>query len=384
MVIVTSPPTSPPTSQPTSLPTSTLEPATNSSTALFLRALRGENTPRAPIWVMRQAGRYLPEYMALKAKSNFLEMVRTPELACEITLQPVRRFPLDAAIIFSDIMTPLPAMGVQVEFNPGPQLEPLRTKTAIDALRIPDQAEIAPFLETAIRLARHELQSNSLESNSPESNSLRPSGTPLIGFAGAPLTMAAYLIQGSGSKEFEDFRAFLRLEPALAHALLEKLTEVSIRYLKAQIAAGAQAIQLFDSWAGLHDETTYREFALPYNARVLSALEGLAPRIFLAVGAGHLYPVIRELPCEAVSVDWRTPLSRVRPLIPGKTLQGNLDPAALLGTPETLERDALRVLESGLGGAHVFNLGHGIFRQTNPDMLARLIEIVHAFERNRP
>jgi uroporphyrinogen decarboxylase len=348
---------------------SILEPVISLSTALFLRALRGENTPRAPIWVMRQAGRYLPEYMAVKAKSNFLEMVRTPELACEITLQPVRRFPLDAAIVFSDIMTPLPAMGVQVEFNPGPQLEPLRTKAAIDALRIPDQTEIAPFLETAIQLARRELQ---------------PTGTPLIGFAGAPLTLAAYLIQGSGSKEFEDFRAFLRLEPALAHALLEKLTEVSIRYLKAQIAAGAQAIQLFDSWAGLHDEHTYREFALPYNARVLSALENSVPRIFLAVGAGHLYHVIQELPCEAVSVDWRTPLERVRKIIPGKTLQGNLDPAALLGTPETLERDALRVLKSGLGGAHVFNLGHGIFRQTNPDMLARLIDIVHGFDRTQP
>jgi uroporphyrinogen decarboxylase len=347
---------------------SVLEPVTSSSTALFLRALRGENTPRAPIWVMRQAGRYLPEYMAVKAKSNFLEMVRTPELACEITLQPVRRFPLDAAIVFSDIMTPLPAMGVQVEFNPGPQLEPLRSKAAIDALRIPDQAEIAPFLETAIQLARRELQ---------------PTGTPLIGFAGAPLTLAAYLIQGSGSKEFEDFRAFLRLEPALAHTLLEKLTEVSIKYLKAQIAAGAQAIQLFDSWAGLHDEHTYREFALPYNARVLSALENSVPRIFLAVGAGHLYHVIQELPCEAVSVDWRTPLERVRKIIPGKTLQGNLDPAALLGTPETLERDALRVLKSGLGGAHIFNLGHGIFRQTNPDMLARLIDIVHGFDRTQ-
>ncbi len=349
--------------------TSVLEASTSSSTALFLQALRGENTPRAPIWVMRQAGRYLPEYMVVKSRSSFLEMVRTPELACEITLQPVRRFPLDAAIIFSDIMTPLPAMGVHVEFNPGPVLEPLRTKAAIDALRIPDQAEIAPFLEKAIQLVRRELE---------------PTGTPLIGFAGAPLTMAAYLIQGSGSKEFEDFRAFLRLEPALAHALLEKLTEVSICYLKAQIAAGAQAIQLFDSWAGLHDEHTYREFALPYNARVLAALEGLVPRIFLAVGAGHLYPVIQELPCEAVSVDWRTPLSRVRQIIPGKTLQGNLDPAALLGTPETLERDALRVLRSGLGGAHVFNLGHGIFRQTNPDMLARLIDTVHGFDRTQP
>jgi uroporphyrinogen decarboxylase len=333
---------------------------------LFLRVLNGENTPRAPIWVMRQAGRYLPEYMAVKAKANFLEMVRTPELAAEVTLQPVRRFPLDAAIIFSDIMTPLPAMGVHVDFNPGPVVEPLRTREAIDALIVPDAGEIAPFMEAALRLVRSELEGK---------------GVPLIGFGGAPLTLAAYLIQGSGSKEFEHFRAFLRLEPVAAHALLEKLTEVSIRYLKAQVQAGAQVIQLFDSWAGLHDEATYREFALPYNARVLRALEGLVPRIYLAVGSSHLYPVISELPCEAVSVDWRTPLNRVRAALPNKTLQGNLDPAALLGSPQSLEVEARRVLRAGLGGAHVFNLGHGIFRQTNPDMLAHLVEFVHGIDR---
>ncbi len=333
---------------------------------LFLRALHGEDTRTAPVWVMRQAGRYLPEYLAVKAKSNFLEMVRTPELAAEVTLQPVRRFPLDAAIIFSDIMTPLPAMGVHVDFNPGPQLQPVRTRAEIDRLRVPESAEIAPFLERAIALARAELKT---------------SGTPLIGFGGAPLTLAAYLVQGSGSKEFEDFRAWLRLEPAAAHVLLEKLTEVSIRYLKAQVAAGAQVIQLFDSWAGLHDEITYREFALPYNTRILQALEGLVPRIYLAVGAGHLYGAINQLPCEAVSVDWRTPLERVRLALPGKTLQGNLDPAALLGSAESLELEARRVLRSGLGGAHVFNLGHGIFRQTDPARLAELIEIVHGFDR---
>jgi uroporphyrinogen decarboxylase len=335
--------------------------------SLFLRALRGEDTPRAPIWIMRQAGRYLPEYMEVKAKSSFLEMVRTPELAAEVTLQPLRRFAgLDAAIIFSDIMTPLPAMGVHVDFNPGPVLEPIRTRAAIDALIIPEASEIAPFMEDAIRLVSRELDLT---------------GKPLIGFGGAPLTLAAYLIQGSGSKEFENFRAFLRLERAATHALLEKLTEVSIRYLKAQIAAGAKVIQLFDSWAGLHDVETYREFALPYNTRVLQALEGLVPRIYLAVGAGHLYSVIKELPCEAVSVDWRTRLEIVRTALPGKTVQGNLDPAALLGDKASLEREATKVLKSGLGGAHVFNLGHGIFRQTDPAMLEHLIGVVHAFER---
>lgn len=335
--------------------------------SLFLRALHGEDTPRAPIWIMRQAGRYLPEYRAIKAKSSFLEMVRTPELAVEVTLQPLRRYAgLDAAIIFSDIMTPLPAMGVHVEFSPGPVLEPLRSRTLIDALRIPETAEIAPFLEDALRLTRRELEGTN---------------RPLIGFAGAPLTLAAYLIQGSGSKDFEEFRAFLRLEPSASHALLGKLTEVSIRYLKAQVAAGAQVIQLFDSWAGLHDTNTYREFALPYNTKILNALGGLVPRIYLAVGAGHLYDVIRELPCEAISVDWRTQIDRVRAALPNKTVQGNLDPAALLGDFDSLQREASRVLNAGLNGAHVFNLGHGIFRQTDPAMLERLIAQVHAFER---
>ncbi len=334
--------------------------------SLFLRALHGENTSTAPIWVMRQAGRYLPEYMAIKAKSSFLEMVQTPELAAEITLQPINRFALDAAIIFSDIMTPLPAMGINVDFAPGPVVTPVRSVQAITVLRIPQAAEIAPFMQKAIELVSAELIHKNI---------------PLIGFAGAPLTLAAYLVQGSGSKDFEDFRAWLRLEPKLAHLLLEKLTEVTISYLQMQVAAGAKAIQLFDSWAGLHSARMYHEFAFPYNQRILSALQGLVPRIYLAVGASHLYSQMSTLACEAVSVDWRTPLQQVRLALPHKTLQGNLDPAALLGTPKTMALEAQQVLEAGLGGAHIFNLGHGIFRQTNPDMLSRLIDQVHEFQR---
>lgn len=349
---------------------SILEPS-RTNEPLFLRALRGEDTPRASIWIMRQAGRYLPEYMAVKARSSFWEMVRTPELTAEVTLQPIRRFGLDAAIIFSDIMTPLPPMGVGIEFNPGPVIaQPLRSKAAIDALRIPDPSEIAPFLEDAIRLVRHELE---------------PTQTPLIGFGGAPLTLATYLVQGSGGKDYEDFRAWLRLEPRAAHALLEKLTEVSIRYLRAQVAAGAQVIQLFDSWAGLHDERTYREFALPYNARVLEGLADLGvPRIYLAVASSHLYPVINELPCEAVSLDWRLGLEAIRPHFPGKTLQGNLDPAVLLASPDTITLEATRVLRAGLGGPHVFNLGHGIIRQTDPEHVRHLVNTVRAFDRHAP
>jgi uroporphyrinogen decarboxylase len=334
--------------------------------APFLRAAWGEDTPRAPIWIMRQAGRYLPEYRAVKARSSFLEMVRTPELAAEVTLQPIRRFPLDAAIIFSDIMTPLDALGVEIAFAPGPHVaEPLRSAAQIDALRLPE-GPVAPFVGDALRLVRAEL----------------PSAVGLIGFAGAPLTLAAYLIEGSGSKEYEHFRAFLRAEPAALHVLLDKLTEVTIAYLTMQIAAGAQAVQLFDSWAGLHDLPVYREFGIPYYKRILDALDGLgAARIFFALGASHLTSAIAELPCEVVGVDWRTDLRDARAAFGARALQGNLDTAVLYADAQALEREAHAVLAAGRGGAHIFNLGHGIWPDASPDAVARLVDVVHAYER---
>jgi uroporphyrinogen decarboxylase len=337
----------------------------NADDPLFLRAARGEDTTRAPIWIMRQAGRYLSEYRALKERHSFWEMVRTPELAVEVTLQPVKRFDLDAAILFSDIMTPLPPMGVGIEFDPGPVFaEPVRTRAQVDALAVPDGGELAPFVGDALRLLR------------------AASPVPVIGFGGAPLTLAAYAVQGGGSKDFAEFRAFLRAERGAAHALLEKLAEVTLRYLRMQVDAGAQAVQLFDSWAGLLDERSYRTFGLPYAQRVLEGLAGAGvPRIYLAVDAGHLYPAVAELPVEVVSVDWRRPLSAVRRALPGKVLQGNLDPAVLLGPSAELAQEAERVLHEGLGGPHVFNLGHGILRQTDPDAVARLIDVVHAFDR---
>lgn len=334
---------------------------------LFLEAAHGKDTPRAPIWIMRQAGRYLPEYRAIKEKSNFWEMCRTPELACEITLQPIKRFGLDAAILFQDIMTPLPPMGVNIDFKPGPVFEePIRSAAAINALRVPEKGEIAPYVAEAIQLIR------------------RASSTPLIGFGGAPLTLATYMIQGGGSKDYEEFRQFLRYAPEAAHSLLEKLTEVSIRYLTMQVEAGAQAIQLFDSWAGLHDARRYNEFALPYIRRVFEALETYGvPRLYIAVNALHLYGEIQKLPCEVVSVDWRAPLSQVRPLLPGKTLQGNLDPAVLHAPKDIIEKEAERVLVEGLGGPHIFNLGHGIMKQTDPEHLAHLVGVVQNFDRER-
>jgi uroporphyrinogen decarboxylase len=332
----------------------------------FLDAAWGTSTETAPIWLMRQAGRYLPEYRELKERYGFWEMVRKPELAVEVTLQPVRRFPLDAAILFSDIMTPLPAMGVGVEFAPGPVIEqPVRTAADVARLVVPDRDAIAPFVAEACALLRAE------------------SPVPLIGFAGAPLTLATYLAAGSGTTDHAEPRAWLWHDPAVAHALLDKLTEVTIRYLKSQIRAGVQAVQLFDSWAGEHNVRSYARFGLPYARRVLEALaDSGVPRFYLAVGASHLYPQIAQLPAEVISVDWRTPLGECRKLLPGKTLQGNLDPASLLGSPEVATSAAVEVLRDGLGGPHIFNLGHGVLRTTPPDNVARVIDAVHEFRRD--
>jgi uroporphyrinogen decarboxylase len=331
----------------------------------FLAAVRGVSEERAPIWLMRQAGRYLPEYLAIKAKSSFLEMTRTPAIAAEITLQPLRRFPLDAAIVFSDIMTPLEALGIEIAFAPGPSIaEPLRTRAQVDALAL--REEIAPFVGEALRLVRADL----------------PADVGLIGFAGTPLTLAAYLIEGGGSKEYARFRQFLRSEPAVVHLLLEKLTDLTIEYLRMQAAAGADAIQLFDSWAGLHDERTYREFGLPYYRRIMDALADCgAARMFFALGASHLMGAIAEIPAEVVSVDWRTDLTLARTQLPGRTLQGNLDPAMLYASRETLAAEATRILRAGLGGAHIFNLGHGIWPNAPIDAVAQLVDTVHAFKR---
>lgn len=292
-------------------------------------------------------------------------MTRTPDLAAEITLQPLRRFPLDAAIIFSDIMTPLEALGIEITFSPGPVLaQPLRTRAQIEALALRD--DIAPFVGDALRIVKAAL----------------PDNVGLIGFGGTPLTLAAYLIEGGGSKEYPRFRQFLRSDPAVVHLLLEKLTDLTISYLRMQVAAGADAIQLFDSWAGLHDERTYREFGLPYYVRIMEGLaDAGAARMFFALGASHLMGAIAEIPCEVVSVDWRTDLTLARKQLPGRALQGNLDPAMLYADRETLAAEAIRILEAGRGGAHIFNLGHGIWPNTPIDAVAHLVETVHNYKR---
>lgn len=327
----------------------------------LIGTLTGRPGASTPVWLMRQAGRYLPEYRAFKERYSFWEMVRTPEIAAEVTLQPLQRFPLDAAILFSDIMTPLPAMGVSIDFAPGPVIAaPVRTAAEVARLRMPEPGEIAPFVTEAVGMIR------------------RATTAPLIGFAGAPLTLAAYLVQGGGGGDYATFRAWLRAEPDTAQALLNALTEVTIRYLRLQIDAGVQVVQVFDSWAGVLDRATYARFGEPLLRTLFSAVADV-PRIYLAVGAAHLYPLIAGLPVEAVSVDWRLPLDTVRGALPGLVLQGNLDPAVMLAPGEVVEAAAGEVLRAGAGGAHVFNLGHGLLPSTPPDNVARLVDAVHAF-----
>jgi uroporphyrinogen decarboxylase len=335
--------------------------------SLLLRVLAGENSTRAPIWLMRQAGRHLPEYRALKERFDFWTLVRTPELAMEVTLQPVRRYRLDGAILFSDIMTPLPAMGVDLDFRPGPVVDhPIRSRADVEALRVPEPEAIAPYVAETIRGLRRELAE-----------------VPLIGFAGAPLTLASYLVEGSGSKEFATFRAFLQSEPEAAHLLLERLTAVTLAYLRMQVEAGAQAVQLFDSWVGLHDRRTFATFGVPYLRTLLQGLGDLGvPRIYLPLAGSHLRPEVLTLPCEALSLDWREPLTVWRRAAPGVVLQGNLDPASLLAPGPVVAEAAQRVLRAGLGGPHVFNLGHGLFPQTSPDAVQRLVDEVRAVDRH--
>ena len=343
---------------------------------IFLRACRGEPVERTPVWIMRQAGRYLPEYRALRAKADFLTCCRQPALACEITLQPVRRLGVDAAILFSDILVPLPAMGVEVAFEPGPRLAaPVRTPAAVAALRAPDAREAAPFVLDAIALLRAEL----------------PPAVPLIGFAGAPFTMATYLVEGGGSKHFEAIKGLLFADPATAHALLACCADTVASLLAEQVRAGAQAAMLFDTWAGLLGPADYRTFALPYVRRVFDRVAATAveigadvPRIYYAGNAAGWLDACRQTGAGVIGLDWRLDLDTARLVAgPDLVLQGNLDPAVLLAPPETIRQRAQVVLDQAGPDRHVFNLGHGILPQTPPDHAGALIEAVRELSLRR-
>jgi uroporphyrinogen decarboxylase len=318
---------------------------------------------------MRQAGRYLPEYRKIRSEVDFLTLTKTPELAAEVTLQPVRRFGMDAAILFSDIMTPVEGMGVKLDFNPGPVIEtPIRSLAQVDALRIPDPEEGVPFVLETVRMLSEAL----------------PREAPLIGFAGAPFTLFCYLIQGSGSKTFAEAKGFLFAEPEASRRLLEKLAETMVLYLEAQARAGAKALMIFDSWAGLLGPEQYAEFAFPAVKRIIDALRPLdVPLIYFPNQGATLLEIVRESGADVVGIDWRLPLSRARAILGDEVaVQGNLDPTALFAPRDILGKEVDRVLdEAGTAPGHIFNLGHGIERTTDPDAVAFLVDRVHNGER---
>jgi uroporphyrinogen decarboxylase len=337
----------------------------------FLRALMREPTPYTPVWIMRQAGRYLPEYNATRKRAgSFLALAQTPELACEVTLQPLARFPLDAAIIFSDILTVPDAMGLGLHFveGEGPKFHrPLRTEEDIAALAVPGLDSLR-YVFDAIALTRKELAGR----------------VPLIGFSGSPFTLACYMVEGGGSDDFRRVKTLLYARPDLLHRILDVNARAVTAYLNAQIAAGAQAVMVFDTWGGTLSDAAYREFSLAYSRQVLAGLTRThdgrtVPRILFTKGGGQWLESMAESGADALGIDWQTPLGAARARVGAKVaLQGNMDPMALFGTPEAIEREAGRVLEAfGAGPGHVFNLGHGVSQFTPPEHVAALVEAVH-------
>lgn len=347
----------------------------------FLRALRREPVDCTPVWLMRQAGRYLPEYRATRKEAgSFLAMAKNPEIACEVTLQPLRRFPLDAAILFSDILTVPDAMGLGLYFveGEGPKFErPVRDAAAVAKLAVPDMETELRYVMDAVRTIRRELDD----------------AVPLIGFSGSPWTLACYMIEGGGSKDFGRIKAMAYSEPALLHQLLSVVTDAVIAYLGAQRAAGAQALQVFDTWGGVLSPALYREFSLKYLQRIASELkrgEGAERTPLILFGKGN-DPYIDQLAAcgaEALGVDWTVSLEDAAWRSKGKVaLQGNLDPATLYASPDAIRTQVREVLDSymhGNGGSrdgHVFNLGHGMSPDMDPGHVAVLVDEVHAYSR---
>jgi uroporphyrinogen decarboxylase len=332
----------------------------------FLRALAGEPVDTTPVWIMRQAGRYLPEYRATRAKAgSFLQLCKTPELACEVTVQPVERLGVDAAILFSDILIPLEKMGLALSFeeNEGPRLEPVRDEAGVQRLRVPDADEELGYVMEAVRLIRRALDGK----------------VPLIGFAGAPFTLLTYAVEGQTGKQFAETKRLMYSAPSTAHALLQKLADTCVAYLTAQVRAGAQVLQLFDSWVGQLGPDDFALFAAPYVRSCIERLQPLGvPIIYFPNGGSTLMPQAAKLGAQALGVDWRLPLDDARALVgPDVTLQGNLDPCVLFAPVAEIERRAAEVLARAGHHRHVFNLGHGILPPTPPEHAVALVEMVH-------
>lgn len=333
----------------------------------FLKACKGEAVDYTPVWLMRQAGRYLPDYQRVRGKVTFLELCKTPELAAEVTLQPVDILGVDAAILFSDILIPLEAMGSPLEFqaNHGPVFpEPVRDQAAVDKLIIADPEETMGFVMETIRILRRELADK----------------VPLIGFSGAPFTLATYLIEGGGSKFFFETKKMMYTAPDLYANLLDKITACNILYLKAQAAAGAQALQIFDSWAGVLAPIDYERFALPYVKQMVSALKKTGvPIIYFANNGSTLLDMAKTVGADVLGLDWRINIADAVKRVDGKvSLQGNMDPCALLLPDGEMEARIKRILEGAKGArGHVFNLGHGILPPTPPEKAKFFVDTIH-------
>jgi uroporphyrinogen decarboxylase len=342
----------------------------------FLRALLRQPTDYTPVWIMRQAGRYLPEYNATRKRAgSFLDLCKNPDLATEVTLQPLARFPLDAAILFSDILTIPDAMGLGLYFaeGEGPKLErPLRDEWEVRNLTAPDPSTHLRYVMDAVTQIRRSLDGS----------------VPLIGFSGSPFTLACYMVEGGGSDDFRHIKGMLYARPDLLHRILEVTTEAVISYLNAQIAAGAQAVMVFDTWGGTLTPHAYQEFSLSYLSRIAAGLTRQAdgrqvPNIMFTKGGGLWLESIAEAGFDAVGLDWTVDIAQAKQRIGHKVaLQGNMDPSVLFGTPEAIRFEAAKILNSfGADPGHVFNLGHGVSRFTNPEHLGVLIDTVHDLSR---
>lgn len=330
----------------------------------FLDACRGLPVDRTPVWLMRQAGRYLPAYRRIRSTCSFLELCKTPELAAEVTIQPVDILGVDAAILFSDILIPLEPMGMRFDFVPGPLFEdPVRTIGDVESLRVPSMDEELPFVLETIRILRRELERR----------------VPLIGFGGAPFTLACYMVEGQGSKGFATVKRMMYSAPEVFAALMDKLATMLVAYLGAQIAAGVQAVQVFDTWGGILSPSDYERHVLPYTARVLSSLDAQVPVIHFVKGAGAMLELVRRAGGDVIGLDWHVSLGRGRDLLgPGTAVQGNLDPTVLYGPRSLIEAEVKRILEENGGRpGHVFNLGHGILPDTPPENAMFMVDCVH-------
>jgi uroporphyrinogen decarboxylase len=331
----------------------------------FLKACWGQPTDYTPVWLMRQAGRYLPQYMEVRKKCTFLELCKTPDLAAEVTIQPIDYLGADAAILFSDILTPVEPMGMKLDFVPGPVFEnPVRSMADVEALRIPQMEEDVPYVLETIKILRRAFEGR----------------VPLIGFGGAPFTLACYMVEGKGSKDFAQIKKMMYAAPEVYAALMEKVTEMDRQYLNAQIAAGAQAIQIFDTWGGILAPVDYQKYILPYTKKLIDGLDRKGiPVIHFVKGSGTMLDLVKKAGSDVVGLDWHIGLGTARDIL-GENIavQGNLDPTVLYAPKAHIRQEVQRIIDENAGRpGHIFNLGHGILPTVDPEHAKYMVECVH-------